>query len=172
MNEGSFTSTSSVVERMGGLGVSASLFPRTRPSYPSLTIHVSQPLHFSRISPSKLNHHSKRRRNTLENAGFDDSTHCSVHAGAVASRREHCKLHSSLMNFPQDLVRFLYYQWKSTLGVRKPKVGQGSYDKISDETRAWARRVASRQVRDRQLRTNSESRPGSRLDPNHGPPKA
>ena len=169
MNEGSFILTSSVVVRMGVLGVSASAFPRTRPSYPSRTIHVSQPLHFSRIS--KLNHHSKRRRNTLENAGFDHSTYCGVHAGAVATRREHCKLHSSVMNFLQDLAR-LYTTRESRRWGRKPKVGQGSSDKISNETRAWARRVASRQVRDRQLRTNSESRPRSRLDPNHGPPEA
>ena len=46
MNEGSLSSTSNVVSGRGKLGVSASAFPRTRPSYPSLTIHVSHPLFF------------------------------------------------------------------------------------------------------------------------------
>ena len=61
MNEGSLILTSSVVARLSELvGVSASAFPRTRPSYPSRTIHVSHPLHVSRISPSRSNHHSKK----------------------------------------------------------------------------------------------------------------
>jgi hypothetical protein len=101
MNEGSLILTSIVVARLGELGVSASAFPRTRPSYPSRTIQVSQPLHFSRIS-SNSNHHWKRRGNTLENAGFDDCTHYGVHAGAVAARREDSELHSFVMNFLQD----------------------------------------------------------------------
>lgn len=96
MNEGSRIWTSSVVARSGALGAS-SAFPRTRPSYPSLTIHVSHPLYdFVHIAYSS--HGGKRGGgDVLENACFDDGAHDGVHAGAVASRGENCEFHCEVL---------------------------------------------------------------------------
>ena len=129
MNEGSLIFTSSVVERLCELGVSASVFPRTRPSYPSRTIHVSHPLYFRGFFGQNQVIALKGREDTLENAGFDDCTHRGVHAGAIAARREDCKLHSSVMNFPQDLAR-LYTTRGVDVGVGKGTEGGPTKDRI------------------------------------------
>ena len=93
MNEGSRIWTSSVVARSGALGAS-SAFPRTRPSYPSLTIHVSHPLYdFVQIILPM----GKKKSDVLENACFDHGADDGVHAGAVASRGENCEFHCEVL---------------------------------------------------------------------------
>jgi hypothetical protein len=128
MNEGSLILTSSVVERLCELGVSAFAFPRTRPSYPSRTIHVSHPLDVRGFIGQNQVITLKGRGDILENAGFDDCTHRGVHAGAIAARREDCKLHSSVMNFPQDLARF-YNTRRVDVGVGNGAEGGPTKDK-------------------------------------------
>lgn len=99
MNAGSLISTSSVVARSGGLGASPSALPRTRPSYPSRTIHVSHPLYCSHTSHISLfiTHDGGKGGDALENACFDDRAHDGVHAGAVAARGENCEFHCEVL---------------------------------------------------------------------------
>jgi len=97
MNEGSPISVLSVEVRSGELVASASAFPRTRPSYPSRTIHVSHPLHMRQRTHTYICISARwmirKGDDALENAGFDDRANDGVHAGAVAARGENCEFH-------------------------------------------------------------------------------